>query len=118
MERKDTHKDKELNKLTELINNLKIKQGEINTEITEAEWLINNFTQKNDVNTIDNRNKRTIIFEYRDFHLGDKLRIKNPKGQQQNKGIIIGITNTRFTRIQTNNGNIVRRVQNNMINTT
>ena len=46
MERKDTHKDKELNKLTELINNLKIKQGEINTEITEAEWLINNFTQK------------------------------------------------------------------------
>ena len=119
MERKENKQiHAEVNKLTDLIKNLKLKQEEINKQITEAEILINNISHKtNNNNTNNNRNNRTVIFEYGDFRTGDKVRIKNPKGQQQNKGILIGVTKSGFARIQTDNGEIIRRVQNNITKT-
>jgi len=122
MERKDnTQIHKELNKLTELtelIENLKIKQEEINNQINKAETLLNSISNKtNNINTNNNRNKRKVLFEYGDFRTGDKVRIRNPKGTQQNKGTLIGITPTGFARIQTENGEIIRRVPNNIAKT-
>ena len=117
MERKENKQiQPELNKLIDLINNLKIKQEEINKQITEAETLIHNISHKT-INTNTDRENKTVIFEYGDFRIGDRVRIRNPKGQQQNKGTLIGVTTTGFARIQTNNGTIIRRVPNNITKT-
>ena len=115
MERKEEQLEKDIKKVNELINNLKITQQQINNQIQEAEKFVTNITNcDNKIKTINNRNNKLIIFKFGDIRVGDRVKIKNPSKNQQNKGKIVGTTKTGFAQIQTQNGDIIRRVANNI----
>ena len=56
-----------------------------------------------------------MLVEFTNIRIGDRVRIKNPKPGQQNKGTEQGLTATGFVKILTTNGNIIRRVPNNIV---
>ena len=116
MERKEEQLKDDIKELNELIKNLKLTQQQINSQIQEAEKIVTSITNRDNKTkqTINNRNNKLVVFEYGDIRVGDRVRIRNPSGNQQNKGTIIGATKTGFARIQTQNGDIIRRVANNI----
>ena len=112
MEGKEKQLERDIEEINKLIDNLKIKKEEINTQIAKAEKLVTDITNRNKKS---DRNNKPIVFEYGDIRIGDKVRIKNPNRHQQNKRTVIGVTKTGFARIETNNRDIIRRVANNIV---
>ena len=102
----DRKKDQEPNitALETLLRELKIEQNNINHKIDRASKQIAEIKKKQNTT-----NKQNNYIADTNITIGDKVRIKNPNRNQQNKGIAESLTKTGYVRVKTENGSIVRR---------
>ena len=100
------NKDQEPNiiALETLLEELKIEQNNINHKIDRANKQIAKIKEKQ-----NETNKQNNYIADTNIEIGDKVKIKNPNWNQQNKGIAESLTKTGYVRVKTDNGNIVRR---------
>jgi sRNA-binding protein len=112
MKRAESDSDK-IKQLSSLIQKLEISQQQINKDIARIKTLVNEINNKKENTT--NKDKPIRAYAVVKPDIGDTVRIKNPRGKQNNQGTVVGYTKTGYVKVQINDGQIVRRISSNLL---
>ena len=92
-----------------------IQRKIINIEVKLRLLDITNNSDSSSTSSSESDQSTTSQIDRTGLKLGSLVRIANPSRNQQNEGIVIGITNAGFIKVQTRNGGTLRRIPNNLI---
>jgi hypothetical protein len=109
-------KNDDIEKLTTLLSSLQLQNKQLARDLQEAQDTIRDISAELEGSTKSQPTSRidTKLIRKKKFEVGDKVLIKNPRGDQQDRGIIIDFTASGFAKIQTPNKRIVRRITYNL----
>ena len=97
----------EVEELREKLENLEIKQQNLNKEIQETKTRLEKLASTKQV-------EQKEVVSGSGFYQGDKVRVINPSRGQDNTGIICGSTKDNLVKLKTAKGNTIRRLPKNL----
>ena len=112
----ERNNDINIKQLIDKLNQLEIEQQEINKDINNVKKDIENIKRASKEKKEDERRQREYVEYERSntFEIGDKIKINNPKQQNDNKGTVTGYTPTGYVKITTEQGTKTRRIPANL----
>jgi hypothetical protein len=110
---KNEETEADLAQVIELLEDLRIKQRDIENQINEVSKIAKNLRGQSNNKRTNNKEKEKL-FPNHTFRLGDRVKIINPKHHQLDTGVIDGVTPSGFVRIITEEGDIIRRIPENI----
>ncbi len=117
--RKQDSEQEEINNIITLLQKLEIEQTRLSENIAHArntvDKLIHDKETKTNTNTNNNKERTTRAFRVVKPDIGDRIRIINPRRNQQNEGVVQGFTITGYVKINLHDGTTVRRLPKNIL---
>jgi hypothetical protein len=110
--RKKQSNQPKIDELTRLLDELEIAQKDLNDEVVNVKVQLQLLHRCTDREAKPTTRKRDFL--HSDLCVGDAVWVLNPNRGQQHRGIIIGVTKTGFARVETANGQIIRRIPDNL----
>lgn len=99
--------DDNIETIIDQLNRLTIQQEQLTEQIVKLQNEVRNRTTKTTVDT-NNNSKRPII-------VGDRVKIKNPRRNQLNIGVVDSFTKSGlFARVKLDNGTVINRAPRNL----
>ena len=99
--------DNNIETIIDQLNRLTIQQEQLTKQIVKLQDKVRNQTTKATVDT-NNNSKRPIV-------VGDRVRIKNPRRNQPNTGVVDSFTKSGlFARVKLDNDTVINRAPRNL----